>query len=153
MKIVEKVHKELRRRKERLALAESCTGGAIAAALTEIPGASEVLWGSAVVYSAEAKCALLGLSRELIELEGAVSLKVTKEMARGALEISGSTWAVAVTGYVDKELVFGVIAHKGGEVKEYKIPLERALSRSEVIACARDFLLERLFEAMEKKNL
>ena len=66
----------------KIALAESCTGGLVAAALTEIPGSSDVLGASLVTYSNEAKISMLGVSVELIETFGAVSIAVAWAMAR-----------------------------------------------------------------------
>lgn len=82
----------------KIAVAESCTGGLVAAALTEIPGSSDVLGSSFVTYSNEAKVTLLGVSMEMIETFGAVSIAVGWAMARGALEMSGADVAVAITG-------------------------------------------------------
>jgi nicotinamide-nucleotide amidase len=82
----------------KIAVAESCTGGLVAAALTEIPGSSDVLGCGFVTYSNEAKVSLLGVSVEMIETFGAVSIAVAWAMARGALEQSGADTAVAITG-------------------------------------------------------
>ena len=79
-------------------LAESCTGGLVAAALTEIPGSSEVLGASFVTYSNEAKLDLLRISSDVLETFGAVSIAVAWAMAQGALEQSGADVAVAITG-------------------------------------------------------
>ena len=81
-----------------LALAESCTGGGIAARLTDIPGASKAFLCAFVTYSNEAKVAMLGISRDTLEKHGAVSAECAAEMARGARERSGADAAVAVTG-------------------------------------------------------
>lgn len=82
----------------RLAIAESCTGGLVAAALTEIPGSSDVLEASLVTYSNDAKLALLNVSNDVIETFGAVSIAVAWSMAQGALEATGADVAVAITG-------------------------------------------------------
>ncbi|MEA3036547.1 MAG: nicotinamide-nucleotide amidase [Sphingomonadales bacterium] len=81
-----------------LAVAESCTGGLVAAALTEVPGSSDVLDAGFVTYSNEAKMSLLGVSEEVIETFGAVSVAAAWAMARGALAKSRADVAVAVTG-------------------------------------------------------
>ena len=76
--------------KERyLATAESCTGGLLAALLTDVPGCSHIFERGFVVYSNEAKCDLLGIAREKVESCGAVSEDVAREMALGALRRSG----------------------------------------------------------------
>jgi nicotinamide-nucleotide amidase len=82
----------------RLATAESCTAGLLAARLTERPGASAYVAGGVVVYADEAKVDLLGVARGLIEQHGAVSEPVAEAMANGALERFEADTAVAITG-------------------------------------------------------
>lgn len=82
----------------KVALAESCTGGLVAAAITEIPGSSAVLDRSFVTYSNEAKQNELGVARDIIEAFGAVSVACVYAMARGALERSDADVAVAISG-------------------------------------------------------
>lgn len=81
-----------------VALAESCTGGLVAAALTEIPGSSAVLDRGFVTYSNEAKIESLGVASDLIETFGAVSIACAWAMARGALDQCKADVAVAVSG-------------------------------------------------------
>lgn len=81
-----------------VATAESCTGGWIAKALTDVAGSSEAFGFGVVSYSNEAKQALLGVGGDTLEAQGAVSEAVVIEMARGALEMSGADAAVAVSG-------------------------------------------------------
>lgn len=82
----------------RVATAESCTGGLVAAALTEIPGSSDVVDTGLVTYSNEAKCRLLGVSMDVIETFGSVSVAVAWAMAQGALKAGDADVAVALTG-------------------------------------------------------
>jgi nicotinamide-nucleotide amidase len=82
----------------RVALAESCTGGLVAAALTEIPGSSDVIEAGFVTYSNEAKQKLLHVSSDVIETFGSVSVAVAWAMAQGALAASDADVAVALTG-------------------------------------------------------
>jgi nicotinamide-nucleotide amidase len=82
----------------RLAIAESCTGGLVCAALTEIPGSSDVFEAGYIVYSNAAKCSELGVSSEVVETFGAVSVATAWAMARGALNCSDADVAVAITG-------------------------------------------------------
>ncbi|MCX5568502.1 CinA family protein [Kaistia nematophila] len=82
----------------KIATAESCTGGLIAGALTEISGSSAVVDRGFVTYSNAAKAEMLGVPKELIERVGAVSQEVALAMAAGALAKSGADLAVAVTG-------------------------------------------------------
>jgi nicotinamide-nucleotide amidase len=87
-----------RKRGWMLATAESCTGGLIAGALTEVAGSSDVVDRGFVTYSNEAKADMLGVPAELIAAQGAVSAAVAAAMARGAVERSRAEVAVAVTG-------------------------------------------------------
>jgi len=87
-----------RARGRRIAVAESCTGGLVAAALTEIPGSSDVFESGFVTYSNEAKMDLLGVSLDVLETFGAVSVAVAWAMAQGALRRSRADTAVAITG-------------------------------------------------------
>ena len=82
----------------KLAIAESCTGGLVSAALTEIPGSSDVFEAGYVTYSNAAKCSELGVSSEVVETFGAVSVATAWAMARGALAASEADVAVAITG-------------------------------------------------------
>jgi len=81
-----------------IALAESCTGGLVAAALTEIAGSSAVLDRGFVTYSNEAKQEMLGVSGDIIDAFGAVSIACVYAMAQGALQRSKADVAVAISG-------------------------------------------------------
>ena len=96
--LAETVLQLARERGQRLALAESCTGGRVAAELTAVPGASEVLVGGVVAYADETKETLLGVPHRMLEEYGAVSEPVARAMAAGALELPGADIAVAITG-------------------------------------------------------
>lgn len=97
------VLESFRKRSQRLALAESCTGGLAAAMLTAVPGSSDVLLLSAVTYSNAAKTAMLGVSEEILLKHGAVSSQTAEAMASGALRVSGANIAVAITGIAGPE--------------------------------------------------
>jgi PncC family amidohydrolase len=86
-----------------LALAESCTAGLVSSLLAGIPGASEVLWGSFVCYTPEAKVSMLGLDRDALASHGLVSGETACAMAAGALQKSGAGIAAAVTGLAGPE--------------------------------------------------
>ena len=108
----------------RLATAESCTGGLIAATLTEIAGSSDVVERGFVTYSNESKAELLGVPAALIERAGAVSAEVAEAMAEGALDRSAADLAVAVTGIAGPGgatatkpvgLVYLAVCRRGGQ--------------------------------------
>ena len=98
----------LAKRKQTLALAESCTGGCIAHRLTNVPGASAIFLGGMVSYANDVKGKFLGVRAETLQHHGAVSEAVAREMAIGAQENFGSDFAMAVTG----------IAGPGGGTRE-----------------------------------
>ncbi|MDQ3066756.1 MAG: competence/damage-inducible protein A [Actinomycetota bacterium] len=102
-----------RERGWKLATAESCTGGLVAAGLTAIPGSTDVVAGGIVAYSNDAKIASLGVPVALIEEHGAVSAEVAEAMTRGARERLGVDVAVSVTG----------IAGPGGGTEEKPVGL------------------------------
>ena len=89
---------KLKERSLTLALAESCTGGLVSALLAGVPGASEVLWGSFVTYTKEAKVSALGIEEKIPETFGLVSKETACAMAQGALSKSGAFIAASVTG-------------------------------------------------------
>lgn len=88
----------LRDQQQTIATAESCTGGLLAAALTEVPGSSAWFMSGWVTYSNAAKHRDLGVDPALIEQHGAVSQPVVEAMARGARQRAGTNWAIAVSG-------------------------------------------------------
>lgn len=87
-----------RARDVKIATAESCTGGLLMAVLTEIPGSSDVVERGFITYSNEAKVEMLGVAKRLIEDNGAVSERVAKAMAEGALRESRADLALSITG-------------------------------------------------------
>jgi len=82
----------------KIAVAESCTGGLVSAALTEIPGASDVFEAGYVTYSNAAKVHELHVSEEIVDTFGAVSVATAWAMARGALNATDADVAVSITG-------------------------------------------------------
>jgi nicotinamide-nucleotide amidase len=131
----------------RLATAESCTGGLIAATLTAIAGSSDVLDRGFVTYSNEAKTDLLGVAGALIAEHGAISEPVARAMAEGALSRSRATITIAVTGVagpgggsVEKPvgmMWFG-LAQRGAAVHSERVifPGDRAAVREAAVAHA-----------------
>jgi len=81
-----------------VATAESCTGGLIGSLLTDVPGSSDYFDRSVVTYSYAAKMEHVGVARETLDENGAVSAPVARQMARGVRDVAGTTWGVATTG-------------------------------------------------------
>jgi nicotinamide-nucleotide amidase len=98
LRLAEQVLDANRAQGKRVAVAESCTGGLVAGALTEIAGSSDVFDRGWVTYSNEAKMQLLGVSEDILDTFGAVSIAVAWAMAQGALLRSQADVAVAITG-------------------------------------------------------
>lgn len=96
-----------------IAAAESCTGGWLSKAITDLPGSSDYFWGSVISYSNEAKMNLLGVNEETLNRFGAVSEQTAREMAYGIIKQSGSEVGVAITG----------IAGPGGGTEEKPVGL------------------------------
>lgn len=88
----------LRERDERVALAESLTGGLVGSRLTDVPGSSAYFDRATVAYSNAAKLDTLGVRRESLDAHGAVSERVAVEMARGVRDRAGVDWGVSTTG-------------------------------------------------------
>jgi nicotinamide-nucleotide amidase len=135
----------------RVATAESCTGGMVAAALTDIAGSSDVFERGYVTYSNAAKIDMLGVRAETLANHGAVSEPVAAEMAQGALAHSGADLAVSITGIAgpggsehkpEGRVCFGV-AIRGKPVQVETIEFG-ALGRDKVRLAARDHALELL---------
>ena len=89
---------QLRARGQTLAVAESCTGGGLGAALAAVPGASDVWLGGVIAYANAVKQQLLGVPEPVLAQHGAVSDPVAQAMAEGARRVTGADWALAITG-------------------------------------------------------
>src|SRR5688572_27164371 len=133
-----------RSKRLKIATAESCTGGMIAAALTDIGGSSDVFDRGFVTYSNEAKTELIGVPAALIAQHGAVSLHVAREMALGALQHARADVAVAVTGIAGPGggsdakpvgLVYLAVARAGGQpaIERHQFHGDRAAIRRETV--------------------
>ncbi len=109
----ENIAKILIRKNMTITFAESCTGGLLAKTFTDIPGVSEVFFGSVVTYANDAKHKLLGVCEKTLQSYGAVSKQTAYEMAKGARLLFSSDIAVSVTG----------IAGPGGGSKEKPVGL------------------------------
>ncbi|GAB1363531.1 nicotinamide-nucleotide amidohydrolase family protein [Rhodobacter sp.] len=139
----------------RIATAESCTGGMVAAALTDVAGSSDVFDRGFVTYSNAAKEAMLGVLPATLSAHGAVSEEVAREMAEGALTHSLAELAVATTGIAgpggsafkpEGRVCFG-LARKGHETQVHTVEYG-APGRAVVRARARDHALELLLQAL-----
>jgi PncC family amidohydrolase len=138
-----------------LATAESCTGGLVCAALTEIPGASQVLCGGVVSYANEVKEALLGVSLETLAVYGAVSEQTALQMAAGAREQLGADIAVSTTGVAGPQggtlekpvgtVWFGLADAEGQTAYLRRFEGDRTAVRSQAVAFALT-LLDRSLE-------
>jgi nicotinamide-nucleotide amidase len=153
--LAEVIVRLLAKRRETLALAESCTGGLLAHKITNVPGASAAFIAAFVTYSNEAKIRALGVSSDSLREFGAVSETVAIEMARGARERCGATHAIATTGIAGPSggtaekpvgTVFVAIASGNRETKCEKLffPGERETFKELVAQHAFDLLRERL---------
>lgn len=142
-------------RGQRMGTAESCTGGMIAAACTDLAGSSQWFERGVVTYSNEAKTELLGVPAALIAQHGAVSAEVAEQMARGLLARAPVDWAVAVTGIAGPTggsaakpvgTVWLAVAQRGGAVQVWRelFSGDRAAVRSQTLASGLSALLKAL---------
>lgn len=113
VKLVEELHRALRGQNGTVAVAESCTGGLLGAAITAVPGSSDVFSGGVIAYSNAAKRTVLGVSREILEEHGAVSEPVCRRMARAVQERFDSDLGLSITG----------VAGPGGGTEEKPVGL------------------------------
>ena len=136
-----------------IATAESCTGGLVGAAITAVPGSSDVYLGGFITYSNAMKRALLGVPAAALEAFGAVSEPVAEEMARGARMATGADLAVSVTGIAgpggsqhkpEGRVCFGLAQEAGIRAQTVEFG---ALGRDAVRAAARDHALALLIKA------
>lgn len=153
--LAERVIAENKAAGRKVVLAESCTGGLVAAALTEVAGSSAVVDRGFVTYSNEAKMESLGVPLDIIETFGAVSIACAWAMAKGALEKSEADIAVAISGVagpgggtefkpvgtvVFARVIRGQEGEPAGELKRFEAT-SRADIRREATLCALDLLL------------
>lgn len=143
-------------RGETVGTAESCTGGLLGGALTEIPGASRWYRGGVVAYADELKTRLAGVDPALLGEEGAVSASVARALSRGAREATGADWGIGITGIAGPGggtdakpvgLVHVAVTGPGGETElERRLPGDRALVRARTVSLALDLLRRALRE-------
>lgn len=137
-----------------IATSESCTGGLLAGAMTEVPGASHIFDRGLVTYSDAAKRELLGVAEATLAIHGAVSEPVAAEMASGALARSNATHAVSVTGIAgpggsdhkpEGRVCFAIATKAGVQTETMEFG---ALGRSEVRRRSVEHALELLIQAL-----
>ena len=145
------LHDILRQRGLKIAVAESCTGGLLAAALTEVPGSSQSFLGGMVTYANQAKIGILGVNEGLILAHGAVSAQVAGEMAQAARSVFGAEVGLGVTGVAgpDSEgdkpvgLTYIGASHEDNTVvREYNWTGDRAFNRAASVAAAIELAAE-----------
>jgi nicotinamide-nucleotide amidase len=145
----------LMERKQTIVTAESCTGGMIASALTDIPGSSAALYGGYVTYANTAKTKMIGVQARLVRDYGAVSNQVARAMADGARNTANTDIAIAVTGIAGPEggsdrkpvgLVYIAVSTQNDTVvREYRFgEVGRDEVRRASVKAALDLLLEGL---------
>ncbi|GAA6178926.1 nicotinamide-nucleotide amidohydrolase family protein [Shimia sp. NS0008-38b] len=139
--------------KLRVATAESCTAGMVAAALTDIPGSSDVFERGFVTYTNLAKTEMLGVREATLAAVGAVSEEVAREMALGALVNSDAQLTVSITGIAgpggsefkpEGRVCFGLATQQGCKTETVEFG---ALGRTNVREAARDHALSLIFQA------
>jgi nicotinamide-nucleotide amidase len=156
----EAIHAFLVEKKKTLALAESCTGGRIAAQLTALPGASAYFLGSLVVYSDLLKQKLLSVPADLLKTKGAVSKEVVAAMLEGLFKATGADYGLAVTGIAGPtggtpELPIGTIWAALGErgkppqIVHFRVP---SGGREMVILGTTNRLLGSLWQYLKKAS-
>ncbi len=155
-----------RDREETLAVAESCTGGLIGAAITAVPGASDYFDSGLTTYAYDAKRRHLGVSREALDEYGAVSEPVARQMAQGVRDVADVTWGIATTGVAGPTggteedpvgTVYIGVSYAGpwgsessfASVSRYVFDGDRADVRAKTV----DRALEDLLEALETRGV
>lgn len=138
--------------------AESCTGGMVTAALTDVPGSSAMFERGFVTYSNVAKSEMLGVSPDTLADHGAVSEQVTREMALGALQAAGADIAVAISGIAgpggsehkpEGRVCYGLATAQGVVTETVE---HGALGRARVRQAARDHALALIQQALEARR-
>lgn len=138
---------------ETVAIAESVTGGLVAAALTDVAGASVVVRGGVVTYATDLKGQLLGVDEVLLAQAGAVDADVAEQMARGVRSLMGSTYGLATTGVAGPDPVDGkpvgtvfvaVVGPGSSRVKALRLSGNRGDIRAQSVLAVLALLVEQL---------
>lgn len=150
------IHEQLSKRGLSLAIAESCTGGAIASKFTAMAGSSKYFLAGVVSYSNEAKRDILGVRMEDIERYGAVSEEVARQMAEGVRRVSGADYAIATTGIAgptggsEAKPVGTVWMAIATPTATYAQMRNSGNDRGQIISRATAYALEMLYEELKK---
>jgi nicotinamide-nucleotide amidase len=155
------LHGALRERGATVAVAESLTGGLLAATLTETPGASRTFRGGLVVYATELKAALAGVPQPLLAAQGPVSPDVAAALAGGARDRLGATYGLGLTGVAGPDpqngvpvgtVYLGLASPRGGKVRKLALSGDRAAIRTGAVSAAVGLLIEELDGAAESST-
>ena len=152
------IHRILTERGQTLAIAESCTGGAIASKFTAMAGASEYLLGGVVAYSNEVKSNILGVDPVSLACFGAVSEVVALEMAEGVRRITGADYAIATTGIAgpsggSKHKPVGTVWMAVATPEGSRATMRNSgTDRSQIISRASAYAIEMLYEELTKQK-
>jgi nicotinamide-nucleotide amidase len=154
MKVSAQILHIAKKTEKTITTAESCTGGMIAAALTDLPGSSAIFERGFVTYSNAAKVDMLGVSQNTLDARGAVSEPIAAEMARGALQNAHAQIALAVTGIAgpggsdhkpEGRVCFGLATHTSTQTETVEFGV---LGRENVRIAARDHALRMILAAL-----
>jgi nicotinamide-nucleotide amidase len=147
----------LRQHGETLALAESCTGGLVAAVMTSVAGSSDYLWGGATVYSAAAKRTMLDLEDSLLAQHGTVSRETTGALAAAVRALADATYGLGVTGWAGPEggteadpvgtVYVAIDSARGSETRRFCFEGDRTEVREQAVRAALGWLRDELLEA------
>ena len=149
----------LRRKRRTLSLAESCTGGAAADAITGVPGSSDYFIGGITAYSNEVKKKILGVGASLLSAHGAVSAECASKMAEGALQLFGTDYAASITGVAGPGggtkkkpvgLVYFAVAGKNMETRTFTRNFR--YTRDHIKRCSVNFVLDTLRKIIQLED-
>ncbi|MEK7817148.1 MAG: CinA family protein [Actinomycetota bacterium] len=148
------IAREMTARGQTLAVAESCTGGMLGAAITETPGASEFFRGAVIAYHDDVKRQLLKVRREALEEVGAVSEPVAQQMALGVRAALDADYGIGITGIAGPGgastekpvgLVFICVSSEAGDIVcKYNFAGDRDAVRQQAVATALELMQEKL---------
>ncbi len=157
-RLIDQIHEHLIQNKQTLSLAESCTGGALAACITKKSGCSDYFLGSIVAYSNLLKINVLGVDSHVLNTFGAVSNEVVRQMALGVIKLSESDYSLAVSGIAGPlggtdlkpvGTIWAAIASKAGPIESWSFHLKG--NREEIIDQAVEEILYKFKRHLTEK--